>query len=99
MSDPRFFELCISLSSISNSISGEFREMLDTRLTKAFELLELSPSWTLLGENGKQNGLENGKCTFICNGLPVLVGHVISMLYPEPVFSRYFFSNRIGTFI
>lgn len=70
VSDPKFLELCISLSSISNSISSELREALDTRLTKAFELLELSPSWTLLGENSKRKGLENGEC--ISSELPTL---------------------------
>lgn len=54
-SDSKLFECLASLSSISNSVSKELKDTLDARITNAFELLELSPTWSLFGENGIEN--------------------------------------------
>ena len=54
-SDSKLFECLASLSIISNNISKELKDTLDARITNAFEFLDLSPSWSLFGENGIEN--------------------------------------------
>lgn len=51
-SDSKLYECLASLSVLSNSISKELKDTLDSRITNAFEVLDLSPSWSLVGENG-----------------------------------------------
>ena len=61
-SDSKLFECLSSLSLISNAVSKEYRDTLDSRITNAFEFLDLSPTWSLFGENGVENFQnENGK--------------------------------------
>ena len=43
------------MSEISNSISKELKDVLDSRITNAFEFLDLSPTWSLFGEKGMEN--------------------------------------------
>ena len=54
-SDSKLFECLTSLSEISNSISKELKDTLDSRITNAFEFLDLSPTWSLFGEKGLEN--------------------------------------------
>ena len=54
-SDSKLFECLTSLSEISNSISKELKDTLDSRITNAFEFLDLSPTWSLFGEKGMEN--------------------------------------------
>ena len=54
-SDSKLFECLSSLSEISNSISKELKDTLDSRITNAFEFLDLSPTWSLFGEKGMEN--------------------------------------------
>ena len=54
-SDSKLFECLASLSAISNSVSKELKDTLDSRITNAFEFLDLSPTWSLFGENGTEN--------------------------------------------
>lgn len=62
-SDSKLFECLASLSIISNNISKELKDTLDARITNAFEFLDLSPSWSLFGENGIENyQSRDGKC-------------------------------------
>jgi len=62
-SDSKLFECLTSLSAISNSISKELKDTLDSRITNAFEFLDLSPTWSLFGEKGMANYQNaNGEC-------------------------------------
>lgn len=62
-SDSKLIECLASLSVVSNNISKELKDTLDARITNAFEFLDLSPDWSLLGENGIENyQSRNGKC-------------------------------------
>lgn len=65
-SDSKLFECLSSLSLISNAVSKEYRDTLDSRITNAFEFLDLSPTWSLFGENGVENFQnENGQETLL----------------------------------
>jgi len=54
-SDSKLFECLTSLSEISNSLSKELKDTLDSRITNGFEFLDLSPTWSLFGEKGMEN--------------------------------------------
>ncbi|XP_020626886.1 rho guanine nucleotide exchange factor 28-like isoform X3 [Orbicella faveolata] len=54
-SDSKLFECLTSLSEISSSLSKELKDTLDSRITNAFEFLDLSPTWSLFGEKGMEN--------------------------------------------
>ncbi|KAJ7385330.1 A kinase (PRKA) anchor protein 13 [Desmophyllum pertusum] len=58
-SDSKLYECLASLSVLSNSISKELKDTLDSRITNAFEVLDLSPSWSLVGENGVDDYYQN----------------------------------------
>lgn len=58
VSKPGLLECLVPLAAISNGISKELRETLDTRITNAFEVLDLSPTWTLGCKNGDKSGQE-----------------------------------------
>ena len=61
-SESKLFECVGSLSVISKKFSKELKDILDSRITNAFEFLDLSPSWSLFGENGIENySNRNGK--------------------------------------
>ncbi|PFX30955.1 rho guanine nucleotide exchange factor 28-like isoform X3 [Stylophora pistillata] len=54
-SDSKLFECLASLTLISDTVSKEYRDTLDSRITNAFEFLDLPPTWSLFGENGVEN--------------------------------------------
>ncbi|XP_073242389.1 rho guanine nucleotide exchange factor 28-like isoform X6 [Porites lutea] len=65
-SESKLFECVGSLSVISKNFSKELKDILDSRITNAFEFLDLSPSWSLFGENGIENySNRNGQETLL----------------------------------
>ncbi|XP_048584074.1 A-kinase anchor protein 13 isoform X3 [Nematostella vectensis] len=64
-SDSAFLEALVPLCSASNNVPCDLRNTLDYRLTSAFEFLDLSPTWTLVGENGKHVKTSKGQETLL----------------------------------
>ncbi|XP_067017115.1 rho guanine nucleotide exchange factor 28-like isoform X1 [Acropora muricata] len=64
--DRKLFESVASISVVSSDISKEFKDILDARITNAFEFLDLSPSWSLFGDREvKDNESQNGQETLL----------------------------------
>ena len=61
VSDSKLLESLIPLGFVSNNISKELRDTLDSRITSAFEFLDLSPSWTVSGDQEVGNCERNGE--------------------------------------